>query len=194
MSSPAFPPHLPLPELSPESLEFIRSHSELIPVKGNAVLVRPGKVCDRAFLVLQGGFVCRYIQPEQDVAKTINFYLEDLHPFMACVDSYFTQTPTECELRAIAPSIVLAMRKKDIDALLDKDAGLQRFYQELVITALTEENDLKLKIIAYRSEELYRYIVRQFPAVIRRVPSKYIAELMGISAEWLSKLKKQSAK
>lgn len=181
---------LPIPEIQPASMEFIVAHTQLRRMKSNSLLIGPGKVCDSVFLVVEGGFVCRYIDPEQETGKTINFYLNDVHPFMACIDSYFTQTPTQCELRAISDAAVIQIKKKDLDTLLEMDASLRQFYQELVVTALREENDLKLKIIAYPSEQLYRYFMEYFPSVIQRVPSKYIAELMGISPEWLSKLKR----
>lgn len=176
--------------LSEASLQAIQENIRMQQVKGNSVLLTPGAVCSQIYLVLEGGFVCRYINDTTGEAKTINFYLNDLHPFMACVDSYFTQTPTQCELRAIADSVVFSMPKKAIDQLILQDEQLKNFYHAMVITALQEENDLKLKIIAYSSEELYRYLIDHLSMVIQKVPSKYIAEFMGISAEWLSKLKR----
>jgi hypothetical protein len=59
----------------------------------------------------------------------------------------------------------------------------------LITQALQEENDFKLKIISYSSERLYSYLITHCPKVIQQVPSKFIAEFMGISSEWLSKLK-----
>jgi hypothetical protein len=59
----------------------------------------------------------------------------------------------------------------------------------LVTQALQEENDFKLKIISYSSERLYNYLITHCTKVIQQVPSKFIAEFMGISSEWLSKLK-----
>lgn len=175
--------------ISAEVLQDIKNKILLIPVKSNTVLVEAGSVCTHVYFVMQGGFVCRYIHPVTADAKTINFYFNDVHPFMSCVDSFFTQSPGECELRSVADSVVLAMSKTDIDEMIKHDAVLHEFYMSLVITALTEESDLKLKIIAYSSDELYAYIMQQFPTIIQKVPSKYIAEFMGISAEWLSKLK-----
>lgn len=178
---------------SESSLNAIREKVQVIPVKSNELLLRPGKICTHVYFVLKGGFVCRYINDELEVEKTINFYLDDFHPFMACVDSYFTQSPTQCELRAITDSVVLAMPKKWIDELIQNDPHLQSFYETLVITALVEENDLKLKIIAYPSERLYAYLQQHFLSVIQKVPSKYIAELMGITPEWLSKIRRKTA-
>jgi hypothetical protein len=139
--------------------------------------------------VLKGGFVCRFIDEELEIEKTINLYLEDFHPFMSCVDSFFLETKTQCELRAIAHSEVIEFNKKDIDTIISQDIDLFKFYHSLVTQALQEENDFKLKIISYSSERLYSYLISHCPKIIQQVPSKYIAEFMGISSEWLSKLK-----
>lgn len=158
-------------------------------IRSNRQLVQPGQINTHIYYVINGSFVCRYIGEDLEVERTINFYMNELHPVMACIDSYFTQTKTQCELRAVADATVLAMRKNELDLMIEQDAQLKLIFDTLLIKALTEENDLKLKIIAYKPDALYQYLVKTFPIIIRKVPSKYIAELMGISAEWLSKLK-----
>jgi hypothetical protein len=175
--------------IAPDKIENILSKAKLLNVKSQSLLIKTNTICDKAYFVLKGGFVCRYIDRELEIEKTINFYLEDFHPFMSCVDSYFSETKTKCELRAIANSEVIEFDKKDIDRIIFQDINLFQFYHSLVTQALQEENDFKLKIISYPSERLYSYLITHCPKVVQQVPSKFIAEFMGISSEWLSKLK-----
>ena len=53
------------------------------------------------------------------------------------------------------------------------------------------ENDFRVKLITLSPEEMYNHITEKYPAVTMNVPSKYIAEFIGISAEWLSKIKRK---
>ena len=177
--------------ISEETRQQIADKIEVRRVKSNAILLMPGNTCTHVYFVVSGGFVCRYFNENLEIPKTINFYLDDLHPFMACVDSYFSQQPTACELRAVRDSVVLSMSKRNLDAMMQSNPVLQGFYDSLVIQALIEENELKLKIISHNAEQLYQYLLDELPAVIQKVPSKYIAEFMGISAEWLSKVKRR---
>jgi hypothetical protein len=177
--------------LSPEIIDFFTHKGEHIQVKNKSTLINSGTVCDKVYFVLKGGFVCRYIDTELEIEKTINFYLEDFHPVMACVDSIFTTSKTQCELRAITNSEVLAFDYVDIDLLAYQDSQFLKYYLSGITRALQEENDFKLKIIAYPSEKLYTYLITHCPLVIQQVPSMYIAEFMGISPEWLSKLKQR---
>ncbi|MEM6263917.1 MAG: hypothetical protein AAGI38_15490 [Bacteroidota bacterium] len=178
--------------ISEENLPIFSESVKLIEVKSKDTLIIPGEVCRHVYFVLEGGFVCRYIHEKTGDASTINFYLKDLHPIMALLDSFFTQTPTNCELKAIAPSLVGALPLDAINTLRERDDQFMKIYHTVVTTAMVEENDLKTKLISYSSKEKYEYLLEEMPAVIRDVPSKYIAEFCGISAEWLSKLKKQS--
>ena len=177
--------------ISEETRQQIADKIEVRRVKSNSILLMPGNTCTQLYFVVSGGFVCRYFNENLEIPKTINFYLDDLHPFMACVDSYFSQQPSACELRAVRDSVVLSMSKKNLDAMMQSNPVLQGFYDSLVIQALVEENELKLKIISHNAEQLYQYLLDELPAVIQKVPSKYIAEFMGISAEWLSKVKRR---
>lgn len=175
--------------VSAETAQVLDENIATLKVKSNAQLVRSGQINTHLYYVLNGGFVCRFISEDTEAERSINFYLNELHPIMACIDSYFSQTKTSCELRAIADSTVLAIPKKDLDRLIGQDAQLKMIFDTLLVKVLMEENDLKLKIIAYKPDTLYQYLIKTFPVIIQKVPSKYIAELMGISAEWLSKLK-----
>lgn len=177
-------------DVTEESIQCIQNQLKIVQVKSKEVLIIPGEICKNVYLVVQGGFVCRYIHEKNGSAKTINFYLSDLHPIMACLDSYFTQTPTNCELKAISDSIVVALPKSVVDTLNEKDKYFAKFYHDVVSIAMTEENELKAKLIAFSAKDKYDFIVQKMPSVIQTVPSKYIAEFCGISPEWLSKLKK----
>ncbi|GAB4028612.1 Crp/Fnr family transcriptional regulator [Spirosoma koreense] len=177
--------------VSPQSLENILQYVSFLNVKNQSQLIRPGQVCDQVYFILSGSFVCRYIDEDLEIEKTINFFMEDLHPFMSCVDSFFSGTKTKCELRAITNSMVLTLSKQQLESLIYTDINFFRFYHSVVTTALQEENDFKLKIIAYTSDQLYQYLIRTFPMIIQRIPSRFIAEFMGISSEWLSKLKRK---
>jgi len=173
-----------------ENRSFFEEAVSLTTVKSKDTLIMPGEVCRHVYLVLQGGFVCRYIHEKTGAANTINFYLEDLHPIMTTLDSFFTQTPTNCELKAIMPSVVDVLPLNAITTLMERDEHFFKFYNDVLKTAMVEENDLKTKLISYSSKEKYAYLLEEMPSVIQHVPSKYIAEFCGISPGWLSKLKK----
>lgn len=175
--------------ISHETIEKIMGLGKVVKVKNQTKLVRHNQICTKIYLVVKGGFVCRFIDEELEIEKTINFFFPDFHPFMTCVDSFFSGTKTQCEIRCISNAEVIEFNKKDVEELVYQDLHLLQIYHAQVTTALQEINDFEMKIIAYSSERLYNYLMATHPIIIQQVPAKYIAEFMGISSEWLSKLK-----
>ena len=166
---------------------------KIVVVKKRDRLIEPGQICDRGFFILEGGFVSRTIDPATKKGKTVNFFMEDFHPFMSCIDSYFSGIPTNTELIAVNNSIVMVFLKDQLELLTSQFPDLNTFFSKIIIDALTDESELKKILISYSKEEVYDYLTRDCNSVVKNVPSKYIAEFMGISAEWLSKLRKQFA-
>lgn len=161
-------------------------------VEANTLLVEPDTVCTQLYYILEGSFVCRKRHDRSGSMKTINFFLDNLHPFMLCVDSYFTEARTSCELRAVHKSQILHITKNQINQLITTDVKFLEFYNQLLVTALLETVEMKQKLISLKPVELYADMLDHFPQIIQRVPSYYIAEYIGVSPEWLSKIKKRN--
>ncbi|MDB4900973.1 MAG: Crp/Fnr family transcriptional regulator [Mucilaginibacter sp.] len=162
---------------------------QLVNIKSQTKLIEAGKKCRVIYFILKGAFVCRHLNGETGDKRTIAFHMDDFQPFMTCVDSYFTNSPSRCDLLAISNGEVLAFRKNDLEELAGAHQVLSAFYYAHIINVLVSEHDFKTKLIQYPSDSLYRYIICHHPQIIQKIPSKYIAEFMGISPEWLSKLK-----
>jgi hypothetical protein len=77
-----------------------------------------------------------------------------------------------------------------IEDIVKDDIGLFRFYFQVVAKGLFEANELKSKMITESSENLYKYLTLKYPGLLKHISSKYIAEFMGITPEWLSKIRK----
>ena len=65
--------------------------------------MRHHQVCTKIYLVVKGGFVCRYRDEKLEIEKTINFFFPDFHPFMTCIDSFFGYKADEGLHKRTAP-------------------------------------------------------------------------------------------
>jgi hypothetical protein len=101
---------------------------------------------------------------------------------------FFENRPSDLQLKALRKSTVYAFSKVDLNFLTGDDE-FNRFYHQKIITALIEESSLKTKLISLSSESFYKYLLKEHKEIIQNVPSKYIAELMGITPQWLVKIK-----
>jgi len=174
------------------SINLFMAAGKILVVKKKSKIIQIGDVCDKGFYILEGGFISRVYNQQTKKSRTQNFFLEDFNQFMSCEDSYFTGEKTNTDLLAIKDSVIIQFLKKDIERLCESNKDFNNFYNNFVIVnALKQESALRKMVNAFSKEELYNHLIDNYNSVIKNIPSKYIAEFIGISAEWLSKTKKK---
>jgi hypothetical protein len=179
-------------KIKPASINILMAAGKILVIKKKTKLIQVGDVCDKGFFILDGGFISRVYNPQTKKSRTQNFFLDDFNPFMSCEDSYFTEEKTNTDLLAIKDSLIIQFTKTDIERLCTANQELANFCNNyIIVNALKQESALRKMINAFSKEELYNYMIDNYNPVIKNVPSKYIAEFIGISAEWLSKTKKK---
>lgn len=170
-------------------VEVMLPYIEFKEVKAQSVLVEVGEVCNQIFLVQKGVFVLSFVDFETGNEKAINFFTPEFQPFCTVSDSYFSGVPTQCRLKATKNSVIVVFNKQNVDKMTRDHAGVMFYYLSKLNQTLITENDFRMKLLTYSSQRFYDYILEKYPEIIKQIPSKYIAEFMGISREWLSKVK-----
>jgi hypothetical protein len=179
-------------KIKPASINILMAVGKILVVKKKTKLIQLGDVCDKGFFILEGGFISRVYNPQTKKSRTQNFFLDDFNPFMSCEDSYFTGEKTNTDLLAIKDSLVIQFTKNDLERVNTDNQDLANFFNNyIIVNALKQESALRKMINAFSKEELYNYLIDNCNPVIKNIPSKYIAEFIGISAEWLSKTKRK---
>ncbi len=175
-----------------EIIESIMEKGKQIKLKNQELLLQEGMVCKAMFFVLEGSLLSQYIDKETGKAKTVNFFSDSYSQIMTSPKSYHRELPSKVQLKAIEDSEVIAMHKTDIDYDITYKISptFKDFYIQCLINQLIRENEFKIQIITKTPKQLYNYLITEHPKIIEKFPSKNIAEFMGITAEWLSKIKK----
>ena len=176
--------------LSPNSINKLLEIAKVVSVKNRAKLVEVGEINQHVYFIVEGGFVARSFYFDSQNKSATNFFISDYFPFMGCVDSFFTGTKTKTELIAIKNSTVLAFHKTEFDKLLIENHDILIFYAQMLSEIIRNETELKVVLIGSAKKDIYEYLIEKCNPVIKSVPAKYIAEFMGITAEWYSKMKK----
>jgi CRP-like cAMP-binding protein len=174
-----------------ELREHIFELGELRSVRNLQSLVEIGECCNEIFLVLEGAFVCQYFEEELAIERTVDFHTDTFHSFMTVVGSYFYNTKSMYRIKAVRSSKVLVFKKHVVNELLANNPILNQFCMSGITSALISEITMKSKLIALPADKLYAYLITNYPQIIQQIPSKYIAEFIGITQEWLCKLKKK---
>ena len=175
-------------EISPEIMEALFQYGHRRNVKTHETLAHIGETSNSTYFVLSGGFLNRFYNEDSEVLRTISFHLPTHHPFMTQGDSFFSRKASSYEIKAFQNSDILVFTRGIIEQMT-QEPFLAEFYNKMIIDAFHYENEFKSRLLTYNSKAFYQYLGKEFPDIVQTVPSKYIAEFIGISPEWLSKLK-----
>jgi len=176
--------------LSPNSINKLLKVAKVVSVKNRTTLVEVGEISQHCYFIVEGGFVARSFYFDNQKKSTTNFFLNDYFPFMGCLDSFLTGKKTKTELIAIKKSTLLAFHKSEFDKLLFENYDILLSFTQLLSEIALNETELKVVLINSSKKDIYEYLIEKCNPVIKNVPAKYIAEFMGITAEWFSKMKK----
>lgn len=176
--------------LSPDSINKLLEIAKIIFVKNKSNLVHIGDINQNLFFIVEGGFVARSFYFDSQKIAASNFFLGEYFPFMGCIDSFFTGAKTKTELIAIKNSLVLAFYKPAFEKIMAENQDILLLYLQMMTEVLRNETELKTVLIGSSKKDIYEYLIDKCNPVIKHVPAKYIAEFIGITAEWYSKLKK----
>lgn len=177
--------HLPLEEK--ESLYF---SSLLIParVKQGEFIEKVGEIT-RYFIHVQSGCLMSYYTDKEGFDHVIQFstagwWTGDLH-------SFTKQMPSIYSTRALAESEVFYLPKDDMDQLLERYPKFERYFRILFQNSLITHQDRIIQNFADTAEIRYEHFRKKYPSLEQFVPLKYIASYLGITPEFLSKIRKR---
>lgn len=158
-------------------------------VKSHTTLIAYGEKVNKLFLILKGGMILLHVHPKTGAERAINFFIPDFHPIASIAEPYYLETPSEYHLKTFTNTTYIEIKKADFDAFLStSEYGKQMM--DYGIRSLLQKNEIRAKLISYSSEEMLQYLHEKLPQILQNIPSKYVANFLGITPQWLSKLKR----
>ncbi len=155
-------------------------------VKRRQFLAQPGFVCTHQSYVLSGAFRA-YLVNNEGIEHTIKFAIEDW--FISDFDSFIHQTPASFFVEALEDSTVLQFAHHDLDALCSRNHKYERYFRITAQKAFTFAQKRILSTIAKTAEQRYLEFSEQYPDIVQRVPQYALASYLGMTPEFLSKIR-----
>ncbi|MET1260668.1 cyclic nucleotide-binding domain-containing protein [Flagellimonas sp. DF-77] len=163
-----------------------------IEVRKNEILVRHGGVYWKAFFIVEGSFKSSLLTPEGHL-KTTWFYFDRLFSIIPIRDSFLSGKPTKFEIQALEDSVVLEIDMNAVNSWLQKYPEFNEFFRVDMINDFIMGEEIRTHLLCYSKQDFLKYLFDTFPIIIARTPSHALADFMGITPEWCSKLKKKLA-
>ena len=139
------------------------------------------KGCLRGYTVDQNGFehILQFAPPD--------WWIADMY-------SLITQKPGNLNIDAIENTEVLLLAKKDQEKLFTEIPKFERFFRIITENSLVSSRQRLIDTMSMTAQERYATFCRHYPSLIGQLPQKLIAAYIGVTPEFLSKVRADYAK
>ena len=173
-------------ELTPDEEEAFTSIIRISRFKKRQFLDQPGFTSGYRNYIVQGAFRSFYIDGEGK-DHTVQIAIEDW--FVSDFYSYITQTPATLYVEALEDSLILQMPYDAIEGLCKQIHSLSEYFRITTERAFAFSRQRTLSNLSKSAEERYLEFLDRYPGIVQRVPQKIIASYLGMSPEFLSKIR-----
>ena len=155
--------------------------------KGN-ILINEGEVCEKLFFILKGTCRTAHDHPLKEVTTWI--YPEGY--FLTAWSSFIMGSPSLEMIQVLEDdSEVAFITKPTLNQLYEEHRTIERFGRLLAEEQLALMDDYSRGYSLMSAKEKYETLLSFFPDVIQRVNLGYVASMLGITQETLSRIRRQ---
>lgn len=159
-------------------------------VKKKIRLVEFSSICRRIYFVEKGCLRLYYYKDGEEVCG--NFFFEN--ELAGSFESFIKQSPSFQIIETLEDSLLLSFSFDELQKLFGNYPVYNRVFMNILNESFIGIQKLISLYILTDPLERYLHLVKNYPAIIQRVPQKYIASFLGITPFSLSRIKARLAK
>lgn len=168
-----------------EEKHFI-SLLELRKLKRKDFLLHSGDICRHSAFVTDG-CLRGYTIDENGFEHILQFAPPDW--WIADMYSLISQKPGNLFIEAMEESEVLMLSKEDQERLYLSIPNFERFFRIITENSLVSSRQRVMDNLSLTAKQRYEKFCSAYPTVFNTIPQKHIASYIGVTPEFLSKLK-----
>jgi len=150
------------------------------------MLLRAGNICNFEAYVIKG-CIREYYIDGHGAEVTLQFAVEDW--WVSDINSFQDQNVSNMYIETLEDCELLMLSRQSKEELLAEVPKLERMFRLMIQRHLSAVQNRLFKTITHTAIEKYLEFLNRYPAIPQRVPQHYIASYLGISPEFLSKLR-----
>lgn len=183
-----FQSYLPLTEAEQQLILGRVQHRN---IKRRQMILQEGFVCRHYTFVVKGCFKM-YAVDERGIEHNIQFAAEN--DWIADIGSFHSMKPSMLFIEAVEPSEIIQIEQQDLYFLYINIPKLDRIFKVIVENKYVELQNRILQNISSTADQRYLNFLEQYPKLASRLPNVQIASYLGITPEFLSKIRNTRAK
>jgi CRP/FNR family transcriptional regulator, anaerobic regulatory protein len=176
--------------VSKKDVKEIVSRFHYKKIKKRSVLVEEGSICKSIFFI-NSGMIRTCINHDGDEVTT---WVALPGTIETSSQSFLKREPSRVYLQAIADSEVLILTRNDYYSLLQSNPAFREFALRMMEQFYLRAEDKFYSYLFLSAEERFLKMSAEFPEHFRQVPLKYLASILRIKPETLSRLRKKQSR
>jgi CRP-like cAMP-binding protein len=156
-----------------------------IKIKRKDYLLKEGMVCD--FVAFLNSGVIRHFHIKDGNEITCDITLHD--NFITDFKSLTHNIPTNYYFQILKDAELFIIKKNDLYRLYTENRNIESFGRIMAEQVAQRTIDIAMSLSSEKPQERVEKLIKQRPDLIQEVPQRYLANLLGISPESLSRIR-----
>jgi CRP-like cAMP-binding protein len=173
-------------ELSIDEEDYLASLLKVSSYKKRQFVDQPGFISRYRNYVVKGALRA-YIIGNDGQEHTISLAIEDW--FIGDPGSYLSQEPATLFVEAVENSIIIQLSFENEEKLMEKLPKFERYFRIRAHKTAVNFQKRVLSNISQTAEERYDSFIGKYPQLVSRFPLHVIASYLGMSREFLSRIR-----
>ena len=159
-------------------------------IRRRQFILQEDEICRHYTFVAKGCFK-KFQVDEKGTAHNLQFAAEN--DWIMEIDSFYNEKPSRVYIEAMEPSVILQINKADPFTLFTSNPKFDRNFRVIIENRFVEQENRILQAISSTAEDRYRSFLIQYAKLLNRLPNTQIASYLGITPEFLSKMRRRMA-
>ena len=178
-------------KLSEKEKEIFSSSFKEVKIKKRQFIVQPNFVAKHRHYVLKGAFRA-YVVAAEGQDHTITFAIDDW--WITDYNSYIFQQPATMFVVALEDSIILQLDYEKEQELKLQNHKFETFFRIVAERGLAFQQRRIISNLTHTAEERYNDFTSKYPLIVQRVPQYALASYLGMTTEFLSRIRNKRTK
>jgi CRP-like cAMP-binding protein len=144
-----------------------------------------GDICKHLGFITKGYVRLYFVKDGDEITKDFNFE----NSFCGSYASFSLKQPSRFNIIAMEQVKLYMLGREDLFQLFDKYPSLQKLGRLSMEYMFIRKEMREASFLLDTAEQRYEDLLKQYPKITQRVPLKYLASYLGITAETLSRIR-----
>jgi len=177
--------------LTKEEEEFLTSKVSYRKYLKGQYILQQGDVCKHQCFVISGCTKTFHVD-DSGQEHIVMFSIENW--WTSDMGSFITQIPADYNIQCIDNTELIMFSFDVMESLYTEIPKLERFFRQIIEKALVASQKRIVRSFSLSAKDRYLYFKNQYPKIEKLIPQYMVASYLGITKEFLSKIKSEITK